>query len=72
MTKQAARDFQRRWAAVNAAERDELRATPIAQKLRQLAALMASVRALGWDRALAAEEDAVRARWIRLKRAYAR
>lgn len=70
MTKQEARAFVRRWALVNAREREELRATPPEQKLRQVAALMASVHLFGWDRALAAEEDDVRSRWVRLKHAY--
>lgn len=70
MTKQDARAFVRRWALVNAREREELRATPPEQKLRQIAALMASVHLFGWDRALAAEEDEVRSRWIRLKSAH--
>lgn len=65
-----ARAFRARWALVNAAEREELQATPPAVKLRQLAALMASVAQLGWTEALAAEEAEVRERWNRLRRAY--
>lgn len=72
MTKQEARAFVRRWALVNAREREELRATTPDQKLRQVAALMDSVQLFGWDRALAAEEDEVRSRWARLQRAYGR
>lgn len=64
-----ARRFKKRWEAVNAAERRELRATPVADKLRQLAALMASAEKLGWNEALAAEETAVRDRWNRLRKA---
>ncbi|HXG22790.1 MAG TPA: hypothetical protein VNN62_27415 [Methylomirabilota bacterium] len=60
--------LKRRWEAVNAAEREELRATPIARKFQQLAALMASVSQLGWADKLAEEEAAVRDRWNRLKR----
>lgn len=70
ITKAEARSFKRRWKAVNAAEREELRATPAAHKFRQLAALMASVGELGWTEALAAEEAEVRDRWNRLRRAY--
>jgi hypothetical protein len=55
---------------VNDAEREELRATPPALKLRQLAALMASAAAFGWTEALAAEEQEVRERWQRLRKAY--
>ncbi len=62
--------FKARWAMVATAERDELRATSMDRKLRQLAALMASVATLGWDEALAAEEVEVRERWRRLRQAY--
>lgn len=60
--------FKARWAAVNAAEVEELRSTPMEQKARQLAALMLSVRDLGWAEALEVEEAAVRARWNRLRK----
>ncbi len=69
LTKAEARAFRTRWETVNAAERTELRATPLEHKLRQLAALMASVEPLGWTKALAAEEAEVRDRWNRLRRA---
>lgn len=62
--------FKARWAMVASAERDELRATSMDKKLRQLVALMASVTELGWDEALAAEEIEVRERWRRLRQAY--
>jgi len=48
LTKNEARAFKQRWAAVNAAERQELAATPVAQKFRQTEALLASARHLGW------------------------
>lgn len=70
ITKVEARSFKRRWKAVNAAEREELRRTPPEHKLRQLAALMASVKELGWDEELAEEEAEVRDRWKRLIKAY--
>lgn len=63
-----ARRFKKRWGVVNAAERRELRATPLKDKLRQLAALMASAEELGWTEAPAAEEIEVRARWNRLRK----
>ncbi len=69
ITKAVARAFKARWEAVNAAERQELRATPMTAKLRQLAALMGSAEELGWTDALAAEEAEVRDRWNRLRRA---
>lgn len=70
LTRAEARGFAARWQRVHAAERDELRATPVAVKLRQLAALMASVDQLGWSEALAAGEEEVRERWQRLRKAY--
>jgi hypothetical protein len=67
LSRQEAQAFRRRWALVNAAERAELRATPLDRKLQQLAALMASVQPLGWTNALTAEDAEVRARWNRLR-----
>jgi len=69
LTREEARAFQTRWEKVNAAERAELRTTPLVHKLRQLAVLMASVEPLGWTEALAAEEAEVRERWNRLRAA---
>jgi putative transcriptional regulator len=69
LTRREAQAFKRRWEAVNAAERQELAATPVARKFHQLAALMNSAAALGWTEVLAAEESQVRDRWIRLRRA---
>ncbi len=63
-----ARSFKKRWESVNAAERKGLRATPVIDKLRQLAALMASAEKLGWTQALAAEDTEVRDRWNRLRK----
>ena len=61
ITKKEAREFKKRWRLVNEAELQELRETPPARKLQQLAALMASVKAFhGWTEALSAEEDEVR------------
>jgi hypothetical protein len=67
LTRKDAQEFRRRWEMVNAAERAELRATPLDRKLQQLAALMASVQPLGWTNALTAEDAEVRARWNRLR-----
>ena len=47
-TRADARKFRARWQLVNDAEQAELRATPMEQKLVQLAALMASADAMGW------------------------
>lgn len=65
-----AQAFKRRWEAVNAAERGELATTPLADKFRQLAALLISAQKLGWTEDLAAEENLVRERWARLRRKY--
>ena len=65
LTKTEAERYRKRWEAVNAAERRELRATPMKVKFLQLAALMASAKPLASDRLLAAEEAEVRDRQIR-------
>jgi hypothetical protein len=70
ITKKEMKAWRDRWALVNAAEIEELRTTPPAVKLRQLAALMASVDQLGWTEAMAAEEEQVRENWIRIRKAY--
>ncbi len=64
------REWQARWQLVNQAEIEELRQTPAHVKLRQLAALMASVDQMGWSEALEAENAAARERWKRLRQAY--
>jgi hypothetical protein len=70
MTKTEAQAWAARWRLVNQAELDELRKTPPETKLRQLAALMASVDAFGWRAAFAADQVEVRERWNRLRRVY--
>lgn len=67
ITKQEALEFRARWAAVNALTDEETRRTSLSEKLRQLEALVLSARALGWEQALRAGEEEVRARWVRLK-----
>jgi len=69
ITKTQARAWTRRWKLVNKAERQELRTTPIEAKFRQLATMMHTARVLGWKTSTDAETQAVRDRWIRLKRA---
>ncbi len=61
-----------RWRLVNEREAEEVVSTPIEVKLEQLLSLMAMARALGWDEALKrqADEEAVRERWLRLKKHY--
>jgi transcriptional regulator with XRE-family HTH domain len=68
LTRGEAQAYKRRWEAVNAAEREELASTPVADKFRQVAALLSSGEKLGWTEALAAEEEQVRQRWARLRR----
>lgn len=68
MTRREGRAFATRWRLAAKAERDELRATPLSRKFAQLAALMASARALDWATTDPAEVDAVRARWVTLAR----
>lgn len=68
MTLKEGKEFKKRWKLVRRAERAELRSTPMSVKLEQLAALMASARALGWDTTDPREVRAVRARWARLAR----
>lgn len=70
LTKEEAEAFKMRWEAVNAAEIEELRRTPMSQKLRQLAALMVSVKEFGWYKALSEGELELRERWNRLRNAY--
>jgi hypothetical protein len=72
MTKKEARDFRTRWARVNAAEIDELKRSSADERLEQLAALMASAHLLHWPPSLDQETNEVRARWRRLREAYAR
>jgi transcriptional regulator with XRE-family HTH domain len=67
LTKQEARAFKQRWNLVNSAERQALASTPVAQKFRQLEALLASAKQLGWTD-LAANDDEVWERWTRLRR----
>ncbi len=70
ITKSEARAFKVRWAAVNSAEKEELRATPIEQKAKQLAALMESAAMTGWKDPVASEESVVRERWNELRRVF--
>jgi hypothetical protein len=72
MTKQELLAYMAGHEAVNAIDLEELRSMSDAEKLYQVAALMASVDQMGWREALAAEEEEVRELWVRLKRAYLR
>ncbi len=59
-----------RWALANQREIEELRATPIAVKLRQLISLMASASVFHDSVARRIDEEEVRARWQKIKSAY--
>jgi len=69
MTREQALAYKRRYEIVNAHEREELRRTSVEVKFRQLCSLMASVKAMGWDEALAEGEQDVRIRWQRIRKA---
>jgi hypothetical protein len=68
LTKHEAWAFKQRWDAINAAERQELAPTPMVQKFRQVEALIASARQLGWTGSPVKDEREVWERWARLRR----
>ena len=70
LTKHEAWTFKQRWDAVNVAERQELAATPVAQKFRQLEALLASARHLGWTASPLKDKGGIWERWTRLRRIF--
>jgi len=53
----------------NAAELQELRATPLTDKARQTAALMESARSLGWMDRIDLQEEQAWERWNALRKA---
>ena len=70
ISKAEAEAFRTRWALVNARQRDLLRQMSLEEKLRQVAILMASAKALGWEHKLAEGDAEVRDRWARLRKAF--
>ena len=66
---QGAARYRERWAIVRERLNEELRATSMETRLRQLANLMQSAHEMGWSQSLADEDEAVRARWMALRRA---
>ena len=71
LTRNQARAYMAQWRAVRAAQLQELRAMSAVLKFRQVAALMASARALGWSaEAGVPETNPAREQWRRLRQAY--
>jgi hypothetical protein len=70
MTRAEVQAWQARWQLVNRAQCEELRGRSVDQKFHQLAALMASARALSWTLTREAETAEVRRRWAKLRKAY--
>jgi hypothetical protein len=68
MTREQARIWKERWRIVNEAEIEELRKRTPEEDMRGLAAMMAAARCFPEDPRREVEEEAVRARWERLKR----
>ena len=67
LTAEEAREFKSRWEAVNRVTAEEVRRTPVEEKLRQLALMHEAGQALGWGDPARRDEARVRARWVRLK-----
>ena len=61
--------YLQRWAIAGRRLTQELRDTPMETKLHRLAALMASAPQMGWSGSFDEEDDAVRERWMALRRA---
>jgi hypothetical protein len=67
LSKEEARLFRARWKLVNDFVSEEVRRTPPALKLQQLALMYEAGQALGWADGLNRGEEEVRERWRRLK-----
>jgi hypothetical protein len=70
LTREQAESYMVRWEPVRLIELEELRATPPAEKFRQLAGLVAFGRTLGWILPDRSDDQEVRDRWQQLRRAY--
>ena len=64
---QQAREYRARWQAVAAIEEEEQRASSVQSRWQQLNAILRLAAGLGLNMAQPDEEEAVRARWARLK-----
>jgi len=67
ISKADAQAYLDRWSMVRDAEAEQLRATPMETKARQLASLMESRELFGEDPTREREIDEVRSRWVRLR-----
>ena len=67
MDPQQAREYRARWQAVAAIEEEEQKASSVQSRWQQLNAILRLAAALRLDMAQPDEEEAVRARWARLK-----
>ena len=66
---QDAAGYARRWSAVRKRLVEERRAMSMETRLRRLAALMESAREMGWYGKAEAEKDALRKKWMTVRRA---
>lgn len=67
MTKKEARLFRSRWELVNERIAEEIRETPMLEKLRQLAIMFQAGKALGWTERMRVGEEDIQRRWQRLR-----
>lgn len=68
ITKEEAQAFTRRWALVNAIQREELQKITQAERLRRLDTLYTFARKMGWNTRNPEEENRVRETWLALRR----
>ena len=67
---QAVREYAERWKRVNAFQAEEQRNLTIEERIRQFFALLALAKKMGWRTSTEADIAEVRARWLRLYKAY--
>ncbi|MBI2346544.1 MAG: hypothetical protein HYV03_06645 [Deltaproteobacteria bacterium] len=67
LTRREALEYVRRYRAMNAIEREELRRAPLRIRARQVAHMMGFCLGMGWYTSSAAEIREVRQRWNRLR-----
>ena len=74
MTRQELLDYKSRWVEVNRFQIEEMRARPVAERLRGFAFMLQTGRAWPWTaRQLEVEEAGigqVRARWAKVRKAH--